>query len=402
VGEVLRRFGDEFLGRHATRLTVTQRKVLASLAACRTPAMGYRRWECDACGHQALLPRSCGDRHCPQCQGSARQRWLNQRRAELLPVDYYHVVFTVPRELAGIAAAHPRQFYTLLFRAVRETLVEVAADGRHLGAKIGGLMVLHTWGQTLQLHPHVHVIVPGGGLTPDGQRWVSCPPKYFLCVKVLGRVFRGKLLAFLRDAYQAGQLPFTGGLAHLAQPARFAAWRKALFRGEWNVYCQPPCGGPERVLKYLARYTYRVAISNDRLEAISHEGIRFRYKDYQNGGDWRSMTLSADEFLRRFAQHILPRGLVRIRSFGYLAGPRRNEQLARCRELISASGTPAATDSQVEKPATETNEPPRCPHCQTGLLVLIEQRPRPRVPELVGLTYQPGGLAGLTKGWNTS
>jgi hypothetical protein len=259
--------------------------------------MGYRRWECDACGQEAMLPRSCGDRHCPQCQGGARQRWLEQRKAELLPVDYYHVVFTVPQELAAIAAAHPRLFYSMLFRAVRETLVEVAADPRHLGAKIGGLMVLHTWGQTLQLHPHVHVIVPGGGLSADGQSWVSCQPNYFLCVKVLGRVFRGKLLAFLREAYHAGELPFTGGLAHLVRPSRFAAWRKDLYSREWNVYCQPPCGGADRVLKYLARYTYRVAISNDRLEAVTAEGIRFRYKDYEHGGKWRSMTLSPHEFL---------------------------------------------------------------------------------------------------------
>jgi hypothetical protein len=316
-------------------------------------------------------------------------------------VDYYHVVFTVPHELAAIAAAHPRPYYGMLFRAVRETLLEVAADPRHLGAKIGGQMVLHTWGQTLQLHPHVHVIVPGGGLSPDGRSWVRCRPNFFLSVKVLGRVFRGKLLAFLREAYDAGQLPFTGGLAHLSRPARFFAWRKDLYGREWNIYCQPPCGGAERVLKYLARYTYRVAISNDRLEAITAEGIRFRYKDYERGGKWRRMTLSPDEFLRRFSQHILPRGFVRIRAFGFLAGSGREEQLACCRKLLSAT-----TDSQemgeVANSAIEPDEPPRCPHCQKGLLVLVEDRSRPRVPELVARTYQPGGLAAASAGWNTS
>lgn len=363
--------------------------------------MGYRRWECDSCAHQALLPRSCGDRHCPQCQGSARERWLAQRQKELLPVDYYHVVFTVPHELAALAAAHPRPFYALLFRAVRETLLEVAADQRHLGAKIGGLMVLHTWGQTLQLHPHVHVIVPGGGLSLDGRSWVSSGPKFLLSVKVLGRVFRGKLLAFLRAADAAGQLPFTGGLAHLARPAQFLGWCRKLSGREWNIYCQPPCGGAERVLKYLARYTYRVAISNDRLEASTAEGIRFRYKDYEQGGKSRRMTLTPDEFLRRFSQHILPRGFVRIRAFGFLAGPGRGEQLARCRQLLAA---PAASEerSAVTPSAIVSAEPPRCPQCPQGRFVLVASRARPRVPELIARTYQAGGLAAPAVGWDTS
>ena len=348
-----------------------------------------------------MLPRSCGDRHCPQCQGGARQRWLDQRKAELLPVDYYHVVFTVPQELAAIAAAHPRPFYTMLFRAVRETLVEVAASPRHLGAKIGGLMVLHTWGQTLQLHPHVHVIVPGGGLTPDGEQWINSPRNFFLSVKVVGRVFRGKLLAFLREAYDAGQLPFTGGLAHLANPTQFATWRRGLYAREWNVHCKPPCGGADRVLKYLARYTYRVAISNDRIEAITAEGIRFRYKDYERGAKWRRMTLTPDEFLRRFSQHILPRGLVRIRAFGFLAGPRRDKHLAGCRKLLAVTVASQEPADQV-KPGVDSDEPPRCPHCRKGILLLIEDRSRPRVPELVSRTYRPGGMAALALGSDTS
>ena len=241
--------------------------------------MGYRRWECESCAHQVVLPRSCGDRHCPQCQGGARCRWLEQRRLELLPVEYFHVVFTVPCQLASLAAAHPRLFYTLLFRALRETLLEVAADSRHLGAQIGGLMVLHTGGQNLLLHPHVHVIVPGGGWTPNGDRWVNCPRGFFLPVKVLSRVFRGKLLAFVKSAQQAQQITFTAGLSHLSNPSTFAAWISGLYQAAWVVSSQPPCGGPEQVLKYLARYTYRVAISNDRLEQMTDTSIRFRYKD---------------------------------------------------------------------------------------------------------------------------
>jgi len=402
VGRIVRQFGDSFLAR--ARLTVTQRKVLAALAACQTPAMGYRRWACDACGHQALLPRSCGDRHCPQCQGGARQRWLEQRRAELLPVDYYHVVFTTPHELAGIAAAHPRVFYPLLFRAVRETLLEIAGDPRHLGARLGGLMVLHTWGQTLQLHPHLHVIVPGGGLSLDGREWVSCARGFFLPVKVLSRVLRGKLLAFLHGAYQAGELPFIGGLAPRSAPSAFAAWRKELFAREWNVYCKPPCGSAERVLKYLARYTYRVAISHDRLESITAAGIRFRYQDYARGGRWRSMTLSADEFLRRFAQHILPRGLVRIRAFGDLAGPGRTVRLEQCRQRLRAAGSAPASAPAEEASPPAPDEPPRCPRCPNGSWCLVEERSRPQVPELVERTYVPGALAAsaVTWGWDSS
>lgn len=363
--------------------------------------MGGRLYGCTTCGATTPLYNSCGDRHCPLCQGGQRAAWFAARQAELLPVEYYHVVFTVPEELNAITAAHPKCFYNLLFQAVRETLLEVAAHPRHLGARIGGQMVLHTWGQTLQRHPHVHVISPGGGLTDDGQ-WRSCPRGFFLPVKVLSRVFRGKLLALLRQANDAGGLPWTGGLSHLAEPGGFAKFLKPLYEREWNVYAKPPAGGPEQVLKYLARYTHRVAIGNRRIESLSDDGqVTFTYKDYARGGKVRRMTLSADEFLRRFSQHILPRGFVRLRGFGLLANSVREGNLARCRELLA--GGSGATDSEMEagvpkaEAGAETDvavsdvepleELSRCPHCGQATLYPIDFVPRPTVPELIARTY---------------
>ena len=352
--------------------------------------MGGHLQRCTACGTQVPVYNSCGNRHCPKCQAGDRAAWLAARRQELLPVEYFHVVFTVPHELAPLAAAHPALFYELLFRAVRETLLEVAATPRHLGAQIGGLMVLHTWGQTLELHPHVHVIVPGGGLSPDGTRWLSCKPGFFLPVRVLSRLLRGKLLAFLRQAYDQGTLTWTGGLAPLADPQKFAKFLSPLYQKEWAVYAKPPFGGAEQSLKYLARYTYRVAISNERIEAIGDAQVTFRYKAYAHGHRWRRMTLAAQEFLRRFVQHVLPRGFVRIRSFGLLANRGRDERLARCRRLLGASEsetTPSLTET-VDSSASEP-EVPRCPVCGERTLQVVVRTPRPRLSALVASTYQP-------------
>ena len=277
-------------------------------------------------------------------------------------------MFTVPHELAPVAAAHPAVFYNLLFRAVRETLLEIAATPRHLGARIGGLMVLHTWGQTLELHPHVHVIVPGGGLSPDGTRWISCKPGFFLPVRVLSRLFRGKLLAFLRQAYDRGELTWTGGLAPLADPRQFARFLTPLYQKEWAVYAKPPFGGAEQTLKYLARYTYRVAISNERIESLEDGQVTFRYKDYAHGHRRRRMTLTAQEFLRRFMLHVLPRGFVRIRSFGFLANRVRDEQLARCRQLLGVTEPAAAASSgEPASPSVPGDDSLRCPHCGQGV-----------------------------------
>jgi len=352
--------------------------------------MGGHLHRCNACGVEVPLYNSCGDRHCPKCQGSERAAWLEERARELLPVEYFHVVFSVPHELTPVAAAHPARFYTLLFRAVRETLLEIAAAPRHLGAQIGGLMVLHTWGQTLELHPHVHVIVPGGGLSPDGTRWVSCKPGFFLPVRVLSRLLRGKLLAFLRQAYDRGELLFKEGLAPLADPRQFARFLTPLYQKEWVVYAKPPFGGAEQALKYLARYTYRVAISNDRIESLVDGQITFRYKAYAHGHRWRRMTLTAHEFLRRFMQHVLPRGFVRIRSFGFLANRVRDKQLALCRQLLQAAEpAAAAANGELASLPVAGDGSLRCPHCGQGILELVSRTQRPRVPELVADTYQP-------------
>ncbi len=333
---------------------------------------------------------SCGDRHCPKCQGGARAAWLEERAKELLPVEYFHVVFSVPHELTPVAAAHPARFYTFLFHAVRETLLEIAATPRHLGAQLGGLMVLHTWGQTLERHPHVHVIVPGGGLSPDGTRWISCKPGFFLPVRVLSRLLRGKLLAFLRQAYDRGELKWTGSLAPLADPRQFAQFLTPLYQKEWVVYAKPPFGGAEQALKYLARYTYRVAISNDRIESLADGQVTFRYKAYAHGHRWRRMTLTAHEFLRRFMQHVLPRGFVRIRSFGFLANAVRDKQLTRCRQLLQAPD-PVSTKASGELSVLSApgDDRHRCPHCGQGTLELVLRTLRPRVSELVAGTYQP-------------
>jgi hypothetical protein len=382
---VIRRYGRSFLDRFGPQLIPTQRKVLAVLAACRTAAMGARTYRCDHCGQTVSLYNSCGDRHCPQCQAGQRAEWLDKRREELLPVEYFHAVFTVPEELTAIAAAHPKTFYTLLFRAARETLLEIAASPQHLGAEIGGLMVLHTWGQTLQRHPHLHVIVPGGGLSADGSRWVPCPRGFFLPVQVLSPVFRGKLLEFLQQEHAAGKLPMTGGLADLAEAGRFAHWLSALYRTDWVVYVEPPEDRePEQILKYLARYTYRVAISNDRIESIDDGRVTFWYRDYARGGRWERMALAAEEFLRRLVQHVLPPGFVRIRSFGFLANCHRAEKLTLIRRLL-------AWEEIRSSPSPDPTEErgPSCPHCGQAALRLIGQTTRPSLRDLVAETYQP-------------
>jgi hypothetical protein len=371
-------------------LSVQQRKVLAALAACRTARMGGHVHRCDACGSEIPLYNSCGDRHCPKCQAGDRAAWLAAREQELLPVEYFHVVFTVPRELTPVAAAHPAVFYNLLFRAVRKTLLEVAATPRHLGARIGGLMVLHTWGQKLELHPHVHVIVPGGGLSPDGTHWISCQPGFFLPVKVLSRLFRGKLLDDLRRESHRGQMTWTGRLAPLANPSQFARFLTTLYAREWVVYAKPPWGGPEVALKYLARYTYRVAISNERIESLADDQVTFRYKDYARGHRWRRMTLTAPEFLRRFLRHVLPRRFVRIRSFGFLAHRHREQNLARCRQLLRATApATAASPGESASLSVSGDDSLRCPHCGEGVLELVSQVPRPSLRDLVAGTYQP-------------
>jgi hypothetical protein len=375
VAEVFRDHGDAFLDRYGDTLSPEQRRVLHDVAACRTAALGGHVEECDRCGHRRIAYNSCRNRHCPKCQATAAAQWLEAQVANLLPVESFHVVFTLPAALGPIALQNPRVVYGILFRAAAETLLQIAADPKHLGAEIGFLAVLHTWGQNLQHHPHVHCIVPGGGLSPDGSRWVACEPGFFLPVRVLSRVFRGKFLALLGNAFDRGKLSFHGKLRVLADAGEFQRRLTASVGTEWVVYAKAPFGGPEQVLKYLARYTHRVAISNRRLIALEDGEVTFRWKDYAHGGGPKTMTLKATEFIRRFLLHVLPTGFVRIRHYGLLANRVCREKLARCRALLGVEATPepVAPEPSVE-PKVSVEIPSAanaCPCCGTGRMVIV-------------------------------
>ena len=372
VADVFRQYGEEFLKRWGHTVSPQQRKALRDIAACRTATLGGHIEQCDHCSHRVIAYNSCRNRHCPKCQSAARDRWLAERAKELLPVPYCHVVFTVPEQLAPLARQNQRLFYGLLFRAVSQTLLEIAADPRHLGAQIGFLAVLHTWSQNLLHHPHVHCVVPAGGIAPDGSKWIPCRQKFFLPVRVLSRLFRGKLLAFLREAYAKGKLQFSGQLAALADPARFQTWLRTLKKSDWVVYAKPPFGGPEHVLKYLARYTHRVAISNGRLVSLEQGQVRFRWRDSKDNNRTKTMTLDAIEFIRRFLLHILPSGFVKIRHFGFLANRNRSVRLDLCRRHLEApvpADAPTGLLTDQQKRAAER----RCPVCQTGTLHIVER-----------------------------
>src|ERR1700680_1919737 len=369
--DVFRTHEKEFLARWRSVLSHPQLQALRAIRNCRTAALGGHLQQCDRCGHRVILYNSCRHRHCPKCQATARARWLEQRESELLPVPYFHVVFTLPKQIGYLALQNARTIYNILFRAAAQTLLETAADPRLLGASIGLLAVLHTWGQNLHLHPHLHCVVPGGGISPDGARWVGCKKKsFFLPVKVLSSRFRNLFLMYLRNASQAGRLKFYGEMAGLARPAAFEALCRQARRIKWVVFVKPPFGGPEQVLKYLARYTHRVAISNRRLLSMEDGRVAFEYKDYADGNQTKVMTLEATEFIRRFLLHILPRGFVRIRQFGFLANRARGKKLALCRALLNA--IPPATSRTTERQAAK-----RCPACKIGRMILIAIAPHP-------------------------
>jgi Putative transposase/Transposase zinc-binding domain len=361
VADVLRASGSSFWERNGSHLAWQHRKVMDAIVRCRTATLGGHRDQCLRCGHQAISYNSCRNRHCPKCQGNARAKWLAARSAELLPVPYFHVVFTLPHELSSLVLQNKRLLYDLLFRTSAATLLEVARDPKHLGADIGLLTVLHTWGQNLQHHPHVHCVVPAGGLTLDGSGWVAASPRFFLPVRVLSRVFRGKFTAALKQLLLQNKLQFHSSLQQLARPELFRQFLRQLFTNEWVVYAKPPFGGAEHVLNYLARYTHRVAISNHRLVAFTEDRVSFRWKDYAAGGKQKVMTVSTDEFLRRFLIHVLPKGLVRIRHFGLFANRRRTASLLRCREVLGAPSSP-----QQPQPTIHT----RCPLCSGDMLIV--------------------------------
>jgi hypothetical protein len=385
VAEVVRACHDVY--GEAYGLSVDQQQVISALLQCRTAALGGHVDECAQCGERRISYNSCRNRHCPKCQGSQAAAWLEAQRSHLLPVPYVHVVFTLPRLLAPLALQNPRTVYGLLFRAASRTLLEVAADPRHLGARIGLLALLHTWGQKLDHHPHLHCVVPAGGLSLDGTRWVPCSGNFFLPVRVLSRVFRGKFLASLGKAFAHGELSFHGSLQPLAQRAAFSGLLAEARRTEWVVYAQPPFGGPDQVLKYLARYTYRVAISNRRLLSLEDGIVRFRYRDYAHGRRMRTLSLHVLEFTRRFLMHVLPKGFVRIRRYGLLANAQRENSLTRCREHLDVgdSAPPSGDEQPSGELATELNDAPDhtgslCPVCGDAFMRRVETLPRLRRP----------------------
>ena len=369
VADILRVQGQRFLDRYRASFDFQQRKAFRALLNCRTAALGGHLDACPQCGFQAISYNSCRNRHCPKCQAQARERWLAAREQELLDTPYFHVVFTVPHELNLLAQDNPRQFYHLLFTATAATLLEIAADPKHLGAEIGILGILHTWGQNLLAHPHIHCVIPAGGISRDHSRWV--PPRYpgfFLPVKVLSRVFRGKFIAGLKRLYRRKQLRCAGPSAALADEKQFRQLSRRLHRQDWVVYAKPAFGGPRQVLRYLGRYTHRVAISNHRLTSFDGERVSFRWKDYARGSKKRQMTLRASEFLRRFFLHILPKGFVRIRHFGFLSNRFRAGRVKLCRQLLANASAQTAT-TQVPQPDTAIWH---CPQC--GALMIVIER----------------------------
>ena len=374
VADIFRVHGAAWRDAQRGHLSLAQLKVMSAITQCRTAALGGHVLHCDGCGVEQISYNSCRNRHCPKCQSSAARRWLDARQADLLPVEYYHVVFTLPAPIAEIAYQNKSALYGLLFDIAAETMLRIAADPKHLGASIGATLVLHTWGSALTHHPHVHGIVPGGGLAPDGQRWIACRPGFFLPVRVLSRLFRRRFLEELQRLYDQGKLKFSGEHRALADARTFTAWMAPLRKFEWVVYAKRPFAGPQAVLAYLSRYTHRVAISNSRLISMDEHGITFRWKDYRaNKGrrgktHHKAMTLSPQEFMRRFLQHVLPGGFHRIRHYGLLANGNRRDSLALARELLHVAPSPPG-ESADEQPAVPA---PTfvCAHCGHAMVVL--------------------------------
>ena len=392
VADVFRRYGPAWRATHAGHLSLSQLKTMSAIETCRTAALGGHVERCEACGHSRIAFNSCRDRHCPKCQAAAAREWLAAREADLLPVGYFHIVFTLPAEIAEIAYYNKTVIYDLLFRASSEALLTIAADPKHLGARVGITAVLHTWGSAMTHHPHVHMIVPGGGISLDGKTWVRCRPGFFLPVRVLSKLFRRLLLSGLADAHAAGRLKFFANLAHLADPGAFADYLTPLRKKNWFVYAKRPFAGPEAVLAYLSRYTHRVAISNSRLVALDETGVTFRYKDYRRNGRerYRTMILDPAEFIRRFLLHVLPKGFHRIRHYGLLASAGRKDNIARARQLLAVP-QPEVPSSDIEDTAVPADYRPPCPCCG-GRMVIVETFERgghPRAPPASGFPIRP-------------
>jgi len=375
VADIFREHGPEYRKLQGASMSPEQHRAMRAIEICRTATLGGHIDYCDCCGYERNSYNSCRNRNCPKCQSLARAKWIEARMAELLPTPYFHVVFTVPREIATVAFQNMKLVYTILFRAVSQTLREIAADPKHIGAKIGFLAVLHTWTQTLMHHPHVHCVVPGGGLSLDHTRWLACRPNFFLPVEVLSRMFRGKLLFYLKQAFDQGKLKFFGDLKPLADLQAFADFLRRNRQIEWVVYAKPPFGGPAQVLDYLGRYTHRIAISNNRLLALQDGKVTFQYKDRRNGDCKKTMTLDTHEFIRRFLIHVLPHGFAKLRYFGFLANRHRSKRLLLCRQLLNAP--PPETDPQLldwkSRHETLTGESlDLCPVCRQGRMLLLK------------------------------
>jgi hypothetical protein len=383
VAHVLRRYGEAYRAEHDASLSCSQRRVMQAIETCRTAALGGHLERCDACEHERVAYNSCRNRHCPKCQSLARAEWIEHRQSELLNCQYFHVVFTLPEEIGAIAYQNKAVVYSLLFQATAETLRTIGADPRHLGADIGFFAILHTWGQNLMHHPHLHCVVPGGGLSRNKQRWIPCRRDFFLPVRVLSRFFRRRFLEMLNSAFKAGELHFSSALAPLQNRDAFQQYLAPLWKKEWVVYAKPPFAGPEQVLDYVGRYTHRVAISNNRLLDMDGGEVRFRWKDYANANQQRSMTLTADEFIRRFLLHTLPTGMQRIRYYGFLGNRHRGENLKRCRDLLnmpSKTTTPEqsadARDYRSRYEELTGRSLHQCPACQEGCMRLVQLLPR--------------------------
>lgn len=376
VADIFRQVGPAYRAEHAAALSRGQRRVMSAIERCRTAALGGHVEQCDSCGHQRISFNSCRNRHCPKCQSLVRAQWLEDRQTELLPVEYFHVVFTVPQEIAAIAYQNKALVYDILFRATAETLRTIAGDPKHMGAEIGFIAILHTWGQNLGHHPHLHCVVPGGGIAPNGDRWVSCRPGFFLPVRVLSRLFRRLFLAQLQLAFDHGELQFFNSLEALSNRVAFAKHLAPATRAEWVVYAKPPFGGPKQVLEYLGRYTHRVAISNNRLREFSDGAVTFAWKDYRHESRNKTMRLDAHEFIRRFLLHVLPSGFQRIRHYGLLANRYREVRLNQCRDLLAAPAPVVEsldTEDYRERYQRLTGVSLRdCPHCGHGQMVRIE------------------------------
>lgn len=375
VADVVRQYGDAYLERYGHSLSGVQHRALRAIAMCRTARLGGHKTQCEHCGHQEMAYNSCRDRHCPKCHGTAQAAWLAARQSEVLDVPYVHVVFTLPHLLSPLTLQNPRLLYDCLFRTVSQSLLDIARDPKHLGAELGVLAVLHTWGQTLHHHPHLHCLIPAGGLAPEGNRWVACRPNFFLPVKVLRRRFRHLFLQTLASAYRHQKLSFEGRCQQMAVPKTWQRFLSALQDTEWVVYAKAPMRQSGHLLKYLARYSHRVAISNPRLVAMQDEKVTFKWKDYKHGRRLRTMTLEAVEFIHRFLLHILPRRFQRIRHYGLLANKVRQAKLAQCRTLLKQAMFEHASGKAPPNPEDEMarrDTPTVCPVCQQGQMQVVE------------------------------